>query len=333
MVGQTALPDAGAPVSDRAAPRRAVWFWSAVGLAALVVQASVWARFLASDPQELTRYREVGSAGWIWAKVFEGSLSVLVVITVGLTVRTALQARRLTTNALLLVGFASMLWLDPMLNYFRPGFYFSTNLVNVESWVRFIPGQMAPYSELTPVPWLWVGATYLGFHLPVILLNVALMRRVAARRPGARLPVLMAPAFAFSLVTDLGLEGFALRTGTFAYPAAVHDWSLWGGRTYQFPVIEMLAAAAFWTTLATLKYVGDRDGVLPVHRGIEGVRRGATALRVLSVIGFVNVVFLLLPLGLPQLGVFFSDPFPQGYPAVLHGGWCGDHGEPYGPCR
>jgi hypothetical protein len=309
-----------------------VWFWAAIGVLVLVVQSSVWVRFLIAGPHELVRFREVGSAGWIWAKIFEGSLCVILVVTVGLTVRGALRARRVTTNAMLLIGFASMLWLDPMLNYLRPGFYFSTNLVNVESWVRFIPGQVAPFSELTPVPYLWVGATYLGFHLPVVLLNVAVMRRVAARHPSARLPVLMVPAFAVSLVTDLGLEGFALRTGTFAYPAAVHDWSLWGGKTYQFPLVEMLAAPLFWVTVAALKYVGDRDGVLPVHRGVERVDRYAGVMRVLAVIGVVNVVFLLLPLGLPQLGVILSDPFPEGYPPVLSGGWCGDHGEPYGPC-
>lgn len=311
-----------------------VRLWAGVGALAVLVQLWVWVRFLVSGPHQLTRYRDPHSAAHLWAVLFEIALAVVVVLTVGLTARGALRVGRLTTNARLLIAFASIIWLDPLLNYLRPGFYFNANLVNVRSWVEYIPGQLAPHANLTPVPYLWVATAYVGYFLPVVLLNVALMRRLARRFPRARLPALMAAGYALSLLMDLGLEGFALRTGTFAYPAASHRWSLWGGQTYQFPLIEMIGAPMFWVSVAALVLRTDADGHLPVERGAARVRRARAAAlcRLLAVIGVVNVLFLVLPMGLPQLGVVDTDPFPSGYGLDLSGGWCGDQGQPYGPC-
>lgn len=311
-----------------------VWVWAAIGTVVLLIQGWVWIRFFASSPQQLTRYRDTGSDTYVWAKIFEVSLAVIFVVTVGLTVRAAVRAGRLTTNAKCLIAFASIIWLDPLLNYFRPGFYFTSNFVNVESWVEFIPGQIAPHANLTPVPYLWVATAYLGYFLPVILVNVLVMRKVAARFPGAKLPALMAASYGISLPMDIALEGFALRTGTFAYPAASHEWSLWGGHTYQFPVIEMIGAPMFWVAVAAIIYRTDADGYLPIERGAERIRTAwvQSVARVLATIGAINVLFLTLPMGITQIGVMYSDPFPSGYRADLHGGWCGDEGQPYGPC-
>jgi hypothetical protein len=311
-----------------------VWIWLSLGVVVLLTQTWVWTRFLASGPQELARYRDPASATYLWAKIFEVSLGLMFLATVGLTVRAAVKARRFTTNSKLLIAFASIIWLDPMLNYLRPGFYFTQNFINVESWAGYLPGQIAPQVNLSPVPYLWVATAYLGYFLPVILVNVAVMRGVAARFPGVRLPVLMAAGYAVSLPMDLGLEGFALRTHTFAYPAASHTWSLWGGQTYQFPVIEMIAAPMFWVSVATIIHRTDVDGYLPFERGAELVRPGRRRdlARILATIGVVNVLYVVLPLGLPQIGVMYTDPFPSDYSQDLHGGWCGDEGQPYGPC-
>jgi hypothetical protein len=113
--------------------------WALVGVSALVLQSIVWVRYAASGPTSLTRYRTPEASSYGFAKAFELGLLVLVSLTVGLTVRSAVKPRRVTTHAMLLFAFASMLWVDPMLKYLRPGFYFSENLLNVESWVQFIP--------------------------------------------------------------------------------------------------------------------------------------------------------------------------------------------------
>jgi hypothetical protein len=305
----------------------AVWIWAGLGACFVLLQAWIWISFLSSGPEQLTRYRDSSSAVWKWARAFEIAQLGWLVATLVMVGREVRRERRLTCNAMLVVAFASIVWIDPLLNYLRPGFYFTSNYTNVESWVSHIPGQLAPYASLSAVPWLWVVGTYVGMFLPVTLATAAIMRRAKARFPRARLPHLMGIAWLVAAPVDLALELFALRTGTFAYPAGWHHWSIWGGQTYQFPLIELVGAPGFWVACATLVYCTDRRGRTPVERGSE-----STWARQLAVIGFVNVMFLALPLGIVQLGPMRSDPFPAGYPAHLHGGWCGDDGQPYGSC-
>jgi hypothetical protein len=323
--------------AEEGAPSReatAVWLWAAVGAGFVLFQGWIWGSFLSSGPEQLTRYRDPSSAAWTWARIFEVAQVGWLVVTLTVVGREVIRERRLTRNAMLVVAFASIVWIDPLLNYLRPGFYFTSNYTNVESWVAHIPGQLAPYASLTPVPWVWVVGTYVGMFLPVTLAAARIMGRAKARFPAARLPHLMGIAWLVAAPVDLALELAALRTGTFAYPAAWHHWSIWGGRTYQFPLVELLAAPGFWVACATLVYCTDRHGLTPVERGAERARtpRRRTAARQLAIIGFVNVMFLALPLGITQIGPARTDPFPTGYPAHLHGGWCGDQGQPYGPC-
>ncbi len=319
-------PVIGAPSPDTAPATEmrasaAVWIWAAIGIVAVLLQLWVWIRFFGSGPEQLTRYRDSSSPVWKWARVFELAQVGWLVVTVTVVARDAIRKRRLTTNAMWLVAFTSIVWIDPMLNYFKPGFYFTSNYTNVESWVGWIPGQQAAHASLTPVPWVWVVGTYVGMFLPVVLATARIMQRASARFPRARLPLLMVIAWVVAAPVDLALELFALRTGTFAYPAAWHHWSIWGGETYQFPLIELVAAPGFWVVCATLVFCADR-----------WARVGSTVVRQLALIGFVNVMFLVLPLGITQIGPLRSDPFPTGYPAHLHGGWCGNEGQPYGPC-
>jgi len=52
----------------------------------------------------------------------------------------------------------------------------------------------------------------------------------------------------FAIAAILALGAF----GLFAYPAASHRFALWGGETYQFPIVESLGASLFWTASAAL---------------------------------------------------------------------------------
>ncbi|MGV0790180.1 spirocyclase AveC family protein [Mycolicibacterium sp. XJ1819] len=331
----TSKPTNGvAPGVARGAATWPVKVWAAIGGTALVLQSIIWIRYLASSPHSLTRFRDTDSSAYLSAKAFEIALMVLLVCTVGLTIRGALKRRRMTTSAMLLIAFVTMLWIDPMLNYLRPGFYFSQNLLNVESWVQFIPGQLAPHANLTPVPYVWVTGAYVGFFLPVILANVAILRKIRRRWPTVNVLVLFTVTMLISMPVDIALETVAIRSGVMAYPAASHTWSLWGGTMHQLPIIEILAAGAFWAVLSTLVFLSDERGWTPAERGAEVFRnrRVQTLMRQMALIGVCNVLFLTLPLGIVQMSVAYTDKFPTGYPQHLTGEWCGDQGQPYGPC-
>lgn len=324
-----------APAAEAGGRRSAaVWVWAGLGVAFLLLQAYVWLSFFSTGPEQLTRYRDSSLPAWKWARAFEVIQVGWLVATLTMVGREVARHRRLTRNAMLVIAFASVVWLDPLLNYLRPGFYFTSNYINVESWVSHIPGQLAPYSSLIPVPWVWVVGTYVGMFLPVTLATAKIMAKAKARFPRARLVHLMGIAWLVTAPVDLVFELFALRTGTFAYPAAWHNWSIWAGETYQFPLIELVAAPGFWVACATLVYCTDGRGNSPVERGAEAVRspKRMAAARQLALIGYVNLMFLALPLGITQIGPARTDPFPAGYPAHLHGGWCGEDGQPYGPC-
>lgn len=319
------------PAPARRFPPVRIWAW--IGVAFLAVQAWTWVSYLASGPGSITFFRDTTAPSWKWGLVMQTGQVALLAVTLYAVGRDARRRGEMTFNLLFLGACASLVWLDPMLNYFRPGFYYSSNLVNVESWVPHIPGQIAPYANLTPQPLIWEVATYVGVFLPFVLLLTRVWAAFARRFPAAPTPGLFGGTLAVALALDLILELPMLRTGLFAYPAATHRFAIWGGETYQFPLAENLGASLFWVSCAALVVAG-RRGLTPVERGAETITcpRRRTLARFLAITGFAHVVFLAFPMGIAQVGPFYTDEFPAGYTADLHNGWCGDDGQPYGPC-
>jgi hypothetical protein len=317
-----------------AKPRTAVFWWAIVGIAALAVQTSVWIPYLASGPETLTQFRDPSSNSYIWARILETVNVIALVGTLAFVIRDVRSNRAWTRNAMWLTAFASMIWLDPLLNYFRPGFYFSSNLVNLESWISYLPGQMAPYANLIPFPAVWVPATYVGSFLPICLMLVGVMEYLSRRYPNALRVVPVAGAAVFAMFFDLLIELPMLRTEVFAYPAASHAWSIWGGQTYQFPLIELAAAVLFWMTCATLMRQTRHFELNAIEGGLDRVtgRRTRTLIQQLAYIGLANLIFLCTSMGMTQISVWYTDDFPSGYNQDLHNGWCGDAGQPYGVC-
>ena len=314
---------------------KAVTIWASVGAVFLAVQAFTWISYLASGPGQITRFRDTAAPSWKWAIFMQASQIVVLAVVVVAVVRHARRRREVTFEALFLLACTALVWLDPMLNFFRPGFFYSSNFVNVESWLGHVPGQLAPYVNITPQPILWEIATYAGVFLTFVLLLATVWSRLADRFPHASAPGLFGGTLAAAMVLDLVLELPFCRTGLFAYPAASHRFSVWGGHTYQFPLVECLGASLFWTCGAALvRSRRPADGLSAVERGAERITapRRRTAARFLAITGFLHVVFLAFPMGLAQLGPFYTDRFPTGYRADLHNGWCGPQGQPYGSC-
>jgi hypothetical protein len=328
-------PEVPSAAVDSGTPRMSAYkLWAAIGAAFLAVQVFTWATYLADGPGQITRFRDTSAPSWKWAIELQTFQVLSTAVVLILVARHARRRRAVTLNVLYVAGCLALVWLDPMLNYFRVGFFYSSNFVNVESWLGHVPGQVAPFVNITPQPLLWEVATYTGVFIAFTLLLVEVWRRLARRLPEAGAPILFAGTLAAAVVLNLVLELPFVRTGLFAYPAASHRFALWGGKTYQFPLVESLGASLFWTASAALFMSMRGDGLTAVERGVDGVRSGRrrTGLRFLAVSGYLHVIFLAFPMGLAQLGPLYTDRFPQGYAADLHNGWCGDAGQPYGPC-
>jgi hypothetical protein len=322
------------PAPAVARPSPAYKIWGTVGALFLAVQAWTWLSWLTSGPGQITRFRDTSLPSWKWAIALQVSQVVMMVVVLAAVARHARQARAVTFNVLYVAGCLFLVWLDPMLNYFRIGFFYSSNFVNVESWLGHVPGQIAPYVNITPQPLLWEVATYTGVFIAFTLLLGRVWKGLAQRFPGAPAPALFGGTLGAALALNLVLELPFVRTGLFAYPAAAHRFALWGGETYQFPLVECLGASLFWTASAALLMSMRADGLTAVERGVETIPAGKlrTGARFLAIAGYLHVIFLAFPMGLAQLGPLYTDAFPTGYAQDLHNGWCGDDGQPYGPC-
>ena len=331
----TTASEQPAPGDARITPPSAAYrIWGAIGVVFLLVQAWTWITWLADGPEQITRFRNTSLPSWKWAIGLQVTQVVVMITVLAAVARDARRQRAVTFSVLYVAGCLCLVWLDPMLNYFRIGFFYSSNLLNLESWLGHVPGQLAPFVNLTPQPLLWEIATYTGVFIAYTLLLERVWRALGRRFPGASAAVLFAATLGVAISLNLLLELPFVRTGVFAYPAASHSFALWGGETYQFPLVESLGASLFWTASAALAVSRRPDGLTAVERGVEVIpsTRRRTAARFLAMTGYLHVIFLAFPMGLAQLGPFYTDEFPKGYSADLHNGWCGDEGQPYGPC-
>lgn len=310
------------------------WPWVLLGLFWLMIQAMTWASYFSQPIVSITDYQtpDLLSARLApWFEVVYGLFAVVTVLVVG---REVVKRREWTSDAMWVTAFACLIWCDQMINYFRPGFYFSANFTNVASWVTHIPGQIAPHADRVPAPYIWIIGVYIGGFLPMVRLVVKAVARTEARWP--RRPFWLPPLVALLVINliTLAIELPLLRAGLFAYPAAHHDWSIWGGQRWQYPLIEVVATSVFLYAMYAAMRAEARHGQLPSETGIERIasvwRRKLT--QQLARIGFVVTLFVIFPLGITQIGPWTTDPFPTGYAPDLHVDWCGDDGQPYGPC-
>jgi hypothetical protein len=315
-------------------PSSAYRIWGAIGAVFLALQAWTWLTWLSDGPGSITRFRDTALPSWKWAIALQVTQVVMMVLVLAAVTRHARRARAVTFHVLYVAGCLCLVWLDPMLNYFRIGFFYSSNFVNVESWLGHVPGQIAPYVNLTPQPLLWEVATYTGVFIAYTLVLQRVWRALGRRFPTWSAAGLFGGTLGVAVGLNLLLELPFVRTGLFAYPAASHRFALWGGETYQFPLVECLGASLFWTASTALLMSMRADGLTAVERGVERIAsaRRRVGARFLAVVGFLHVIFLAFPMGLAQLGPLYTDRFPTGYATDLTNGWCGDDGQPYGPC-
>jgi hypothetical protein len=250
-----------------------------------------------------------------------------------LIVRDMLRKRRITLEAMLAVGIFSIWWQDPLYNYLRPGFFYNSNLINLESWAPHIPGVVSPYGNLQPEPVLWGFSIYLAIMTIQVLFMRWVLGRAKRRWPQLSGIALFFMVAALGFVMDFAIEVPMIRTRMYAYPAGWHSLALWGNSPFQLPILHFAEGAMFFAAVASLIFFIDRDGLTVVERGVADVpsARRRTGLRMLAIIGFVNVISLAYA-PLVQLQIAHTDAFPAGFQPAQVNGLCGNQGQPYGPC-
>ncbi len=305
-----------------------VRWWAAAG--AVVTAAQLWAFvtwFTRGDAKPVHPTVEVPGATRAWAVTLQAVMVVAFVAMVAWVVRGCLRERRLTLDAVLVLGWASVFWLDPAANYVRPIFLYNSELVNLGSWVNGIPGWTSPNMERLPEPLLMIGLSYVAFGMGMTLILSAVMRAVRRRHPGATVGRLLVTAFVVMVVLELAAELVFVRTGLYAYSGVIRDLSMWGGKTYQYPVYSAIFAAPVFVGAAAFRELRDDRGRCHIERGVDRVSASPTVrgiLRSLAAAGFINVA-LIVGYFVPMVAISLHvDQTPTDYPAYFLNGICGN---------
>ncbi len=323
VLSDTALPRLEVPtISDRKS--RPVLLWASIGAVFVALSVYLYVAWVVTGEARPSSpgIDHIPSATRAWISVLQIATPIGALVTIGWAVRTSLRHRRLSFDAMLLIGWVSIMWLDPVLNYTRPAIFYSAAFVNFGSWSERIPGWMSPNGREFPESvfsmscygWLVIGSIVCCYF----------MRRAKARWPRLGVFGVILVGYIGIALFDLLVETFFVRTGAVAYPGVVRGLSIWGGHTYQFPIYESALWGGLWAATGALRYFRDDRGHSVAERGIDEVRmpaRWKTVVRLLAVCGFCNVAGLAYNVGFNWFALHV-DQAPQ-YPSHLRAGICG----------
>lgn len=217
---------------------------------------------------------------------------------------------RLTWDALLVIGGLSVCWLDTAINYFRPIVLYNAYMLNQGSWSSHIPG-WASTAQSTPEPLLFVVGLYGWWFLLFSVAFCAVARRLKRRWPQIGIGGLILAGIAVLSALDAVLELAFVFSGLYVYAAVIPGWTLWQGTVRQFPLYGPLILGVLCTAVAVLRYDAGERRYSFVERGADDLPvpiKMRTLIRVLAIIGFMNVVFVTAVAVHWWIGVYAEQP-------------------------
>jgi hypothetical protein len=301
-----------------------VQVWGAIGAVALAFILYVWGRWIAGPYFEEVPAGPSEQPGWmdtlqlIWQPLF-------CLVALGFLYKFLIvpwrRTGRMTTDGMLCIAFALLFFQDPLSSFTGHWFTYNTNLLQMGSWVSYIPGWMS-YSEPganAAEPLLFTGAVYIWWFFGMALIGCWVMRLASARWPRLGTPELVAICFVAMFLGDIVAEGVIfIQLGFLTYPGG--HWNLFGAGTWhQYPIHEGLTAAALFTGLASLRYFRNDKGETFADRGIETLKLSTgrkQVLKLLALIGAAQVI-MLVTYNIPVATLIASHPaeWPEGHQA------------------
>ncbi|MFC9932195.1 spirocyclase AveC family protein [Streptomyces sp. NPDC127190] len=289
---------ASAPPVRRRRPTPVV-LWATVGALFLGLEAYVAVRYLASGQLWLST-GDLGTLSRTHQTLLWTAQFLVIVMVVPLVVwiaRRCIAERRLTIDALLLLGFVSQAGLDP---YFSPMGMLNSASLHIPSWGEHLPAWPEVFGFPDPSvkvePLLVTGVGYLT-GLVFALTAAAVMHFWVLRRwPNLSGIRLAATGLGICAGIGLPIEIIWIRTGAYAYREGVPLLTLFSTEWYQVPVYLPLTSGIFWYGTAWLirHYYIHRGPNNTVFRGTTLLPpRARTPIRALAVIGILDVSVML----------------------------------------
>src|SRR5271156_2709644 len=126
------------PSSTRRVP--AAVLLAVVGVLVAGYALWTWGSWLADGPSQIAGSRDPGSASRWVARTYEATIVVVVIVLTVRVARECRRERRLVFDAVMVIaGFFTLFW-DPMVNWMQPNFMYSSQWLNLNTWVANAPG-------------------------------------------------------------------------------------------------------------------------------------------------------------------------------------------------
>jgi Spirocyclase AveC-like len=288
--------------ADAAAPARVrpIHLWATVGALALAFITFVLIRWVTgpffkqvpSGPGQPPTFMKVNLIFWQVV-----SIPCAVALIYRLALRPWLRERRIATDGLLVIAYATIWFQDPLSNYGGAWFTYNAWLVNFGSWAGSVPGweSYGRPGHMLVEPLLVIPALYVYFFWVAAVLGCRLMRAVRRRRPDIGNAGLLSACFAAVLALDLVLEGLLWMPGGLWSLPGGHGAVLNAGGYDQFTANEWIPVSLTLTAAACVRFFVDDRGRTIAERGVEAVRGGPgrrLLVRALATIGVIQVVML-----------------------------------------
>ncbi|MEU1508431.1 spirocyclase AveC family protein [Kitasatospora sp. NPDC005748] len=292
-----ATPGPAAPRQGQALPasrrRSPVGYWAAFGLACLILQGVVYARWIIGGDAHAHSARgySIPHAMKVTTHIGQGTAGLLFLALTAVVWRECRTQGRITFKAAVFTGFCFSFWSNPYVSQFHYAAGNNRYDLNVETWGPYLPGWRGD----TPA----VESFLMEMAYPVMLLwlvvALTLARLFGHRRPNWGRGRLFAATTLAMLVCEPVLTHLYQRLGGFAYPRALPGHlTLFEGRWYQLPVTSTLAVVGFFIVPLLAMVLYARPGhEVHLFRGCELLpRRLRPWSRLLAGAGLMNACTL-----------------------------------------
>lgn len=282
-------------------PSRPVLGFALVGLIWTVLAGVTLVRWLGSDdvgPAPILGPDAMPTGHLIGLRVVEVlSTSVLIGAVWVLAVRPYRRDRRVTIDALLLLGGVVCFVMDCWLNLYDYLFAFNAHSVNLGSWSASLPfhreGVPSHYAESL----LWGLPMYVYFCAALGYVGTLAARALRRRFPTMPVQGILAILWVGDLVFDFVVENTIIRTTeAYAFVRTNAALTLWDGHAHQFPIYESVLVACVSMAFTWARWSCDDDphGLSVIERGVLDLPAAwRLPARALAAIGFCAIVLML----------------------------------------
>jgi hypothetical protein len=325
MITQPDLGQDNRPSQQR--PSTPYGWFAVIGGLSFAIGISAWTAWIASGDATPTPTGEdpvptlVVVGAWVWQVI---SVVVFLWWVTYLTIRSR-RERRITFDAVFVIGGTLIAWQEPFMTYLRPAtLLYDSYWINLGSWGPHLPGFLSDNNKHEPLPLLY-ELCYGAYYLTLAVFGCAVMKFCARRWPQLSNTKLILCCYTAFLITEPLLDLLYVRISFYQYGHGTPWLTLWAGKPYQIPIPEILDSCLWFTALAAVRYFRDSHDHSIAERGINESARStlqSATLRILAVAGYLTIANTLYMAMFNWAGIY-GDPVPRDMPSYMINKVCG----------